>query len=163
MNLSLHTSQGLGAVQGVCDDPYPAHSLNLTTADSANLLPLKPFQCLLMVHEPWLMVNLESTAVWVDNLYLKVAKAEALPEMDIISVGHEWLQGRRSSPANVYVTGVTFHAEGRGTAAAIAARKGFTAVLVEGVFLQFLSSCRANRRCGPGCCGASQAHSLYPV
>ena len=60
------------AVQGNCSDPDAAAALELPRPGprDAPLLPLKPFQCMLLLPDTFLAV--EKGRVWVDNLYLKL-------------------------------------------------------------------------------------------
>ena len=59
------------AVQGNCSNPDAASALDLLKPGprDAPLLPLKPFQCMLLLPDTFLAV--EKGRVWVDNLYLK--------------------------------------------------------------------------------------------
>lgn len=107
-------------MQGNCSDADAATALTLTAAETATLLPLHPFQCMLLMHETFLVVNRGS--VWVDNLYLKLRRTYARPGMAFLSAGI--LDGRLREPylnaSDVYVTNVTFHSERRGSTQGIA-------------------------------------------
>lgn len=76
--------QRLPDLQGNCSDPDAAGALGLPADLAEELLPLKPFQCLLVVGEPWLMVNKGS--VWVSNVYLKSWRHTVRPHFAFISV-----------------------------------------------------------------------------
>lgn len=105
--------------QGNCDVPDGAAALNLPADVAADMLPLKPRQCLLVVSETWLMVN--GGHLWVDNLYLKLSRQLARPNFVFITAGA--LDGQQSWPSirrsDMFITGVTFQGEHRGSARAI--------------------------------------------
>ena len=60
------------AVQGNCSDPDVATALELPGPGpgGAILLPLKPYQCMLLLPDTFLAV--EKGRIWADNLYLKL-------------------------------------------------------------------------------------------
>ena len=110
-----------GSMQGNCSDSDPAAALNLAAADASDLLPLRPFQCLIVVNETWLMVN--DGRVLVDNLYLKLSRTAVRPSFAYITAGAlngelQWPGIKRST---IYVTGTTFQAEHRGNSRAFIA------------------------------------------
>eukprot|EP00892_Ulva_mutabilis_P004163 jgi/Ulvmu1/2118/UM127_0003.1 len=60
------------SIRGNCSDPDPAAALALDASSNqgAPLLPLKPFQCLLLVPDTFL--SIERARFWLDNLYLRL-------------------------------------------------------------------------------------------
>ena len=119
-------------VQGNCDNPDAAASLRLDAGLAADLLPMKPRQCLLVMNQTWLMVNAGN--ILVDNLYLKLSRTLYMPTFVFITQGalfgeEEWFNIKSSS---VYVINVTFHAEDRGCAAAVSSHQTFNAVYLDG-------------------------------
>lgn len=135
-------------MQGNCSSPSPAATLSLTAAEAASLLPLRPFQCMLLMHETFLVVN--RGTVWVDNLYLKLRRGRARPGMAFISAGA--LEGRLREPflaaSAVYVTNVTFHAERRGSVQGISTHITNVSLYVGGT--------RDSGVCVPSTCGDAQ-------
>ena len=106
-------------VQGNCASPDGAAALNLPPSIAADVLPLRPWQCLLLVNETWLMVN--SGHLWVENLYLKLIRQLVRPNFSFITAGalnaeFTWPAVHRS---DMFITGVTFQGEHRGNARAI--------------------------------------------
>lgn len=106
-------------LQGNCTEPDPVKALNLTEGDAADVIPLRPFQCMLVVNETWLMVN--NGRMLIDNVYLKLARRIARPAFTFITAGA--LNGELQWPgvvrSTVYITGSTFQAEHRGNARAL--------------------------------------------
>lgn len=98
-------------MQGNCSDPDAAAALSLSPAEAATLLPLKPRQCLILVPESLHAINHD---LWVDNLYLKIARMKPVPGFTLLSSGAVC-----ESDANLYVTNVTMHGEARGMATAV--------------------------------------------
>lgn len=109
------------ALQGNCSAGDPAAALGLSAADTADLLPLKPFQCMLIMHHSWLVVR--NASVWVDNLYLRRIRkprgTSPLSDFSFLSVGADivvWSTAAVGEPApdfraaSVYVTNTTFQA-----------------------------------------------------
>jgi len=108
-------------VQGNCSQADPVSALDLGNTDSAGLglLPLKPYQCLVIVSKPWLEVTRAwqsevadtQGSVWVDNLYLRLSRKQMYPKFAFITVGRDYGGSSMESPASAFVTNVTFHAE----------------------------------------------------
>lgn len=115
------------SVQGNCSNPHAAQALGLHAqrplpqAGAEQLLPLKPFQCLLLV--PHTAFAAEQGRVWVDNIYFKLHRpgqrvlAPARWPVSFIAVGRRsmnyWfsdygLFGGDPPPTELHVTGVTF-------------------------------------------------------
>ena len=79
------------------------------------------------------MVN--SGNMLVDNLYLKLSRTLSLPTVTFITQSalfgeEEWFSIFSS---NVYVTNVTFHAEDRGSAQAVASHYTYNSMYIDGV------------------------------
>lgn len=140
--------------QGNCADSDPVATLNLSAADAADLIPLKPFQCLIIVDETWLFVN--DGAVWVDNLYLKLLRRNHwLPNISFITAGlnigplaASTTDGKPQAAAqsglnrsDAFVTNVTFQGEHHGTAVtAVSATVKYVSVYIDGVLRCQLST-----------------------
>lgn len=114
-------------MQGNCSNPDPAAALGLSAEDAASLLPLKPFQCMLITHEPWL--NVRGGNVWVDNLYLRAA---AGPRVDSEALAFVFTPNERMFSTRLardishdgdvllYITDTTFQAARRSAAGVLA-------------------------------------------
>lgn len=111
-------------------------ALNLTNGDAEYVLPLRPFQCMLVVSDTWLMVN--NGRLLVDNVYLKLARRFARPSFTFITAGA--LNGEREWPdierSTVYITRTTFQAEHRGNARALVGDVTAASFYVEGAELR---------------------------
>lgn len=146
---STHGSRLQRGVQGNCSNPDPASVLGLSVEDAAGLLPLKPFQCLLITHESVLSVNAGN--VWVDNLYLRAARGPLVdsdvlaflftPNGLIFNTRPAW-DGPQDGDVRLYVTDTVFQAARRSAAGVLAGsdsgyRQGLgvfsTSVLIDGV------------------------------
>lgn len=114
----------------MCADPDPGKALNLSTGDVAGLLPLRPYQCVVLFHDTLLMVN--NGNIWIDNVYLKVAKWQARPTMSFISIGGEIWEALIKA-GQVFITRVTFQPDGQGTTNGISADISDASVLIHGV------------------------------
>lgn len=124
-------------------------ALGLGSDISADLLPLRPRQCLILVSDTWLMVN--KGQVWVDNLYLKLNREAVRPDFAFITAGSRLVQHASTvgngedpsiEPSDTFLTGVTFHGEHRGRARAVACETNLAAFLMDGVCLS--PRCRAS-------------------
>eukprot|EP00892_Ulva_mutabilis_P004141 jgi/Ulvmu1/2099/UM125_0002.1 len=60
------------SIRGACENPDPVAALGLSDADLPvpRLLPLKPYQCLLLIQDSWLAIS--DGRLWVDNVYLRL-------------------------------------------------------------------------------------------
>lgn len=109
-------------VQGNCSDPGAAAALELTREDSAALLPLKPRQCLVLIHDTFLILS--GGQVWLDNLYLRLARTsvERLLFVSMAPPAAEFANLVSSgdvTPADVYITNITMDGGAHGVAAGI--------------------------------------------
>lgn len=131
-------------LQGNCSDSAAAAALNLTAAEADQLLPIKPFQCLIVVDDTWLMVN--NGVVWVDNLHLKIIRRTVQPILPFISAG---LQSADTpiGASQIYATNITFQAEHRGSASAIFVDINEVAVYVDGACLPLSCGFASLSRC----------------
>eukprot|EP00892_Ulva_mutabilis_P000954 jgi/Ulvmu1/1085/UM106_0001.1 len=115
----LYASLPLRSIRGNCSDPDPTTQLGLTPDVSSDILPMRPFQCLIMLNQTWLMVN--SGEVWIDNVYLKLSRRRVHPEFTFITAGA--LNGELTWPgvqrSDIYLTRTTFQGEHRGNARGI--------------------------------------------
>lgn len=129
--------------QGNCSDPDAAAALNMSAAESAALLPLKPFQCMLVVDTIWLYVN--QGAVWVDNLYLKRTRGPVLLAIPFQFIGAAVKPpkpvGRNVRPklpwdgigrSDIFVKNVTFQADYGGNARAVSSDERWMSMYIEG-------------------------------
>ena len=127
-------------VQGNCAVSDPVEALELTPDVAADLLPLKPRQCLVVVSQTWLMIN--SGNLWVDNVYLKLSRRLARPNFAFVTAGalnaeYTWPNIVRST---TFLTGITFHGEHRGNARGIIADITAAAVAVDGAQTHILQT-----------------------
>lgn len=110
-------------LQGNCSDPDAVSALGLSAEEAAGLLPLKPFQCLVIFDDTLLMMN--SGKLLIDNLYLLLIRRRSQsPDVDFVVAGgaHNTVSGPDESTiagGDLYVTNVTFHGEHRGYASAV--------------------------------------------
>ena len=66
------------ALQGNCSEPHTIQTLRLPPEEPQ--LPMKPFQCLLLVPDTFLAVPVGR--LWVDNLYLRLhPRSRVLPSL----------------------------------------------------------------------------------
>lgn len=97
------------AVQGNCTNSKAADVLNLSEGDAAALFPLKPRQCVMLLHDTLLTVK--GGSVWIDNLYLMRRTTFFVGESSFIRAG---LYGDANqvfsfiAPSNLFITNVTF-------------------------------------------------------
>ena len=131
-------------MQGNCTDPDPSATLSLSAAESASLLPLRPYQCMVFFHDTFLMVN--NGKLWIDNLYLRVSKKQTRPTMAFISLGREDSDPvvTSVSPGHTYVTRTTFQPDGQGTTIGITADTSDCTLMVDGA----PSACKPRNRAG---------------
>ena len=139
-------------MQGNCSDPDIFTDFNLEPEESNGLLPLKPFQCMLIIDETWLFVN--GGAIWVDNLYLRVIRRhKRLPSVAFITAGksmdvHVTMLGRRPSHvtntvstrgisrSDIFATNITFQGDPHGTSAtAVTTSIKQVSIYIDGVAL----------------------------
>lgn len=132
-------------LQANCTEPDAATALRLSEADAAGLLPLKPFQCLLLVGHTWLMVN--SGTMWLDNLYLRLSRTAVQPRFAFVQAGLPAPRQARElfRDVSIFATNVTFQSErlaGRParSAFAVATYVRHTAVAIDGV-RRFAAAC----------------------
>jgi hypothetical protein len=92
--------------------------------------PLKTFQCVLLIDKPFL--HNVNTTLWVDNLYIAVARTRTQPDFSILEHGNVAFGPRQVGGKSLYITSSTFVGEGRGSARAILAQEPSARVLVEG-------------------------------
>lgn len=121
-------------LQGNCSASDPAAALSFSAAEAADLLPLKPFQCMLNMHHSWLVVR--NASVWVDNLYLRRQPrgASMLPAFaflstapyDMIAFSEVDLEA-----VSLYVTNTTFQAA-YATTAGVLAQKNKCSIYIDG-------------------------------
>lgn len=104
-------------MQGNCSEADAAGALRLDAASAAELLPLKPRQCVLLTHEPLLTIT--SGKVWLDNVYLQLRRTAVRPRMAFVAAGvagSEEFEMQQIAHSDLYATNVTFHGESRGSA-----------------------------------------------
>lgn len=102
-------------MQGNCSDWDAVAALDLAPEVSTGLLTLKPYQCLLVTHESFLTVT--GTAVWIDNVYVKLTRQIRTPNLQLISLENPDHFTARPQPGhmhathagNVVFTNITFH------------------------------------------------------
>lgn len=144
------TSQTRRLLQGNCSDPDAAAALGLSPTEAAALLPLKPFQCLVIVDQPFLKHI--GGDVLVDNLYLQLRRDSVWPGPAFIST----LPSSNSldiGRGGLYVTDVTFHAATRGSTRGISLFLRNAAALVSGAPPPVPAACgRDSSRHGVCCC-----------
>lgn len=101
------------AIQGNCSSPDGAVDgiTILELIDSGELLPLKPFQCLLVVNNAWLMLT---GLVWVDNLYLQLRRNT---NPDVAFISNRGRLPHVDDMSRIYVTNVTFQLDASGASA----------------------------------------------
>ena len=122
----------MSQLQGNCADSDAVEALQLTADVAADLLPLKPRQCLLVVSQTWMMVN--GGHLWIDNVYLKLSRHLVRPNFSFVTAGalnaeNDWPQVSRST---TFLTGITFQGEQRGNARGVVTDIASSAVAVEG-------------------------------
>eukprot|EP00892_Ulva_mutabilis_P004148 jgi/Ulvmu1/2104/UM125_0008.1 len=111
----------LRSIRGNCSDPDATTALGLSPAEAAGMLPLKPFQCAVLVHDTFLMMN--RGRLLIDNVYLLLRRTAVVPDMSFIVAGGRDNSFSDDSQAirggELVVSNVTFHGEHRGNAAGI--------------------------------------------
>ena len=131
-------------VQGNCSSPDPAAALGVAAADpdTTSLLPLKPYQCLVLVDDSWLRIY--SGRAWLDNIYLKLSRHGGPSSLSLI-----WLSNldSRSGGPYLYATNMTFHSERHRNAAAVWNMLQTAAVYFDGAALKLPTA--IPRRCRP--------------
>ena len=118
------------SVQGNCTTPDGAAALSLTDEDAEGLLPLKPWQCLLVVDDSWLMIN--SGTLWLHNLYLKLVAGRHRGMSAFIRAGLNNAAWRAVNGSDTYVTSVTFHSHPLRTAAGFLMEESLCSALIDG-------------------------------
>ena len=89
---------------------------------------------MVLFHERFLIVN--NGNVWIDNLYLRVAKRKRRPLMTFIKIGTpEVVSNGTTATGKVFITRVTLQPDGQGTTIGITADNRAAAAVVHGVLL----------------------------
>lgn len=102
----------------MCKDPDAVAALGLSPEDAAGLLPLKPFQCVVVIDEPFLMAY--GGRLLLDNLYLLLRNRSALRHVPFVSTLPEYVtQDSARAVSTLFLTNITFHASGRGSATGV--------------------------------------------
>eukprot|EP00892_Ulva_mutabilis_P010359 jgi/Ulvmu1/7696/UM038_0128.1 len=111
----LYSDARTRSIRGNCSDPEAAAVLGLSEGEAADLLPLKPRQCLLVLSEPFLMAN--GGSLWVDSLYLKTLRPLISPDFAFISAGHDSTAQQHSvNSSALYLSNMTLQSEARKSA-----------------------------------------------
>ena len=118
------------SAQGNCATSDGAAALSLSEEDAEGLLPLKPWQCLLVVDDNWLMIN--SGSLWLHNLYLKLGAGKHRALSSFVRAGLSNADWRAVNASDTYVTGVTFHSNPLRTAAGFIMEDSFCSKLIDG-------------------------------
>lgn len=132
------TRQTRRLLQGNCSDPDAAAALGLSPAEARELLPLKPFQCLVIVDQPFLKHI--GGDVLVDNLYLQLRRDAVWPGSAFIST-LPYTNSLDIGRSGLYVTAVTFHAAARGSTRGISLFLRDAAALVSGALPPVSAAC----------------------
>lgn len=129
-------------MQGNCSSPDPTIPKDLADVDAVThlattgVVPLMPRQCMLIVDKPLLAVL--AGTLWVDNLYLKTARASLGGALAFISTAPTWnelfLESTQAEARVIYATNVTFQADPRTEAVGISAAHSESSVHVDGVY-----------------------------
>eukprot|EP00892_Ulva_mutabilis_P006551 jgi/Ulvmu1/4268/UM194_0008.1 len=126
----LYVHGGMRSMRGNCSDPDAATALALAAEEAAALLPLKPRQCLVIVPDNMLVIN--GGDFWLDNVYLRLARTQFLPDFAFVTVG---LPLNRDVPqitaGRVAATNVTVQSEQRGCAEGFAVISEDSSVLLQ--------------------------------
>ena len=138
------------AVQGNCSDPDAAAALGVSAGEpgaAGSLLPLKPRQCLLLLPDAFLMAN--GGMFWLDNIYLRLERTLAMPDIAVISAGGPSAERLYAEipKSDLYLTNFTLQGEFRGSAQGVALNVEASSALVQGALLH----CFRGRR--PGVAG----------
>ena len=143
-------------LQGNCSGDDAAAELGLSAGEAAELLPLRPRQCLVVVDDTMLMV-LRGT-LWLHNLYLKLGqKHRRNVEMSFIAVGMP-AQGdaefRGVMRSDTYATSVTFHSQPFHRSTAISINEFYSSIYLTGAILNG----REDMSIADCCCHHSRTH-----
>lgn len=135
--LPLHSTRA-AAVQGNCSDPDAAAALGVSAGEpgaAGSLLPLKPRQCLILLPDAFLMAN--GGTFWLDNVYLRLERTLAMPDIAVISAGGPSAERLYAEipKSDLYLTNVTFQGEFRGSAQGVALTVQASSALVQGALL----------------------------
>eukprot|EP00892_Ulva_mutabilis_P006269 jgi/Ulvmu1/4013/UM188_0003.1 len=135
----LYNSPSLRSLRGNCSAPDPAAALDLLPSERAGLLPLKPFQCLIIVDTMWLYVN--SGKLWVDNVYLADGRTTFQPQFPALfqfigaAVKPQTIEEKdrrlEIGRSDIFVTNVTFQTQHRGDARAVSSDERQVAMYVD--------------------------------
>lgn len=126
-------------LQGNCSNPDAAAALGLSAAEAASMLPLKPRQCVVVVHDSFLMSN--GGECWLDNLYLKLSRKAVKPRASFIAAGASGDAGYQEvSPSSLYVTNITLQSDFRGKAGGIVLYEDNSNLFLQGAD-SFVQSC----------------------
>eukprot|EP00892_Ulva_mutabilis_P006547 jgi/Ulvmu1/4264/UM194_0004.1 len=119
------------SLRGNCSDPDAVAALGLPAEVAADMLPLKPRQCLVIVPDAFMMTI--GGLFWLDNVYLRLVRTKALPGAAFVAAGAGGVLDAEVQvhAAQLYVTNVTFHAELRGSARGVALEKGGSGALLQ--------------------------------
>ena len=96
--------------QGNCEDVDAVAALGLEPDLAADLLPLKPHQCMLIIHESLLLVP--GGSIWLDNLYLKLTRQALATALSFITGTGGIFDSAAlpvGTPVRVFATNLTFH------------------------------------------------------
>lgn len=126
------------AVQGNCSNPEAAAALGVSAGEpgaAGSLLPLKPRQCLILLPDAFLMAN--GGTFWLDNVYLRLERTLAMPDIAVISAGGPSAERLYAEipKSDLYLTNVTFQGEFRGSAQGVALTVQASSALVQGALL----------------------------
>lgn len=119
-------------MQGNCSEADAASVLGLSAEEAAGVLPLKPRQCLIITHEPFLLSM--GGHLWMDGLYLKSLRQTLREQFTFVSAGHQTREDAFDVPrCQMYLTNLTVQSEPGRSAIAVALLQGFSSLLVTGV------------------------------
>ena len=104
--------------------------MSLTEDEAADLLPLKPRQCLLMFDDTFLMIN--SGTLWLHNLYLKLSASTRRPFTAFVLGGKDGKSWSALARSDTYVTNVTFNSHPLRIAAAVKLDQSLSSTLLSG-------------------------------
>ena len=117
--------------QGNCEDVDAVAALGLEPDLAADLLPLKPHQCMLIIHESLLMVSQGN--IWLDNLYVKLTRRVPATALSIITgVDHSFYTTSPGTSIRLYATNITFHSSYGRDATAVDSAIGALLMLLDG-------------------------------
>ena len=118
-------------VQGNCSSPNVATVAGLTLEERANLLPLKPRQCVVIV--PGTFLTVEDGQVWLDNLYLMLPKTAPESFTAFVRTDNEQFCSN-STPAapDLFISNATLHSQLRGAASGVLMTLGASRLFLQG-------------------------------